>query len=298
MYLWERGDWPAFRWDADALLSPLADVRGRHGRLLGAMSQLGFDLKIESELQATTEDVLKTSEIEGEALDPAGVRSSVARRLGVSAGGASVFDRTADGVVEMVLDATQHYGRPLSLERLRGWHAALFPTGYSGVRKITVADSRTDRDGPMRVVSGAMGRERVHFEAPPAERVATEMDRFLTWFNDRPSMDALLRSAVAHLWFVTIHPFDDGNGRIARAIADLALAQMEGTGQRFYSLSAQIRQERSRYYGTLETTQRGTVDVTEWLAWFVACFGRAIDEAEAERRTVIDESGVLAALRA
>ena len=287
MYLWERGDWPAFRWDADALLSPLADARGRHGRLLGAMSQLGFDLQIESELQATTEDVVKTSEIEGETLDPAVVRSSVARRLGMSAGGVSVFDRTADGVVDMVLDATQHHGRTLSPERLRGWHAALFPTGYSGVRKITVADWRADRDGPMRVVSGAMGRERVHFEAPPAVRVATEMDRFLTWFNDRPPMDGLLRSAVAHLWFVTIHPFDDGNGRIGRAIADLALAQMEGTGQRFYSLSAQIRQERSRYYRMLETTQRGTLDITDWLAWFVACFGRAIDEAETERRTVL-----------
>ena len=287
MYLWDRADWPAFRWDADALLTALADARSRQGRLLGTMSQLGFDLKVESELHATTEDVVKTSEIEGQTLDAAGVRSSVARRLGVSVGGVSVSDRTADGVVEMVLDATQHHDRPLTRERLRGWHAALFPTGYSGVRKITIAGWRTDREGPMRVVSGPMGRQRVHYQAPPAERVAVEMDRFLSWFNSRPPIDGLLRSAVAHLWLVTIHPFDDGNGRIARAIADLALAQMEGTGQRFYSVSAQIRRERSRYYRTLETTQRGTLDITEWLAWFVACFGRAIDEAETEHGAVL-----------
>ena len=293
LYLWERADWPAFRWDADALLTPLADARARQGRLLGTMSQLGFDLMVESELHATTEDVVKTSEIEGETLDAASVRSSVARRLGVSVGGVSVADRTADGVVEMVVDATRHHDRLLSAERLRGWHAALFPTGYSGVRKITIADWRTDREGPMRVVSGPMGRKRVHYEAPPAERVAVEIDRFLSWFNarpsrdGRPSIDGLLRSAVAHLWFVTIHPFDDGNGRIARAIADLALAQMEGTGRRFYSVSAQIRRERSLYYRTLETTQSGTLDITEWLAWFVACFGSAIGEAETEHGAVL-----------
>ena len=289
-YLWERTDWPRFRWDAETLLAPLADARNRQGRLLGTMSQLGFDLKIESELQATIEDVLKTSEIEGEALDLASVRSSVARRLGVSQGGASVSDRTVDGVVEMVLDATQHHGRPLTVERLWGWHAALFPTGYSGVRKITVADWRTDRDGPMRVVSGPMGKERVHFEAPPAERVASEMERFVSWFAGRPPVDCLLRSGVAHLWFVTIHPLDDGNGRIARAIADLALAQMEGTGQRFYSVSAQIMRERSRYYRMLETAQRGTLDITEWLAWFIACFGRAIDDALTEHRVVLGKA--------
>ena len=287
LYLWERADWPEFRWDADALLTPLADARARQGRLLGTMSQLGLDLMVESELHATTEDVVKTSEIEGETLDAASVRSSVARRLGVSVGGVPVADRTADGVVEMVLDATQHHDRLLSAERLRGWHAALFPTGYSGVRKITIADWRTDREGPMRVVSDSMGRQRVHYEALPAERVAVEMDRFLSWFNARPTIDGLLRSAVAHLWFVTIHPFDDGNGRIARAIADLALAQMEGTGRRFYSVSAQVRRERSRYYRTLETTQRGTLDITEWLAWFVACFGSAIGDAETQHGAVL-----------
>jgi Fic family protein len=287
VYIWQDDDWPRFRWDAEALLAPLAEARHKQGRLLGQMKRLGFDLQLEAELRATVEDVIRTSEIEGEKLDLASVRSSVARRLGLPDAGLTPSDRKVEGVVEMMLDATRNHTKPLTPERLSGWHAALFPTGYSSLHKITVGDWRTDKDGPMQVVSGPEGRRKVHYEAPPAKRLRAEMKRFLAWFNDPPPMDGLLRSGVAHLWFVTIHPFDDGNGRIARAIADLALARMEGTGQRFYSVSAQIQRERARYYEVLERSQKGALDITEWLAWFVVCFGRAIDTAEEESRSVL-----------
>ncbi len=287
MYIWQDDDWPRFRWDADSLLAPLADARHKQGDLLGQMKRLGFDLRREAELQATVEDVIRTSEIEGEKLDPASVRSSVARRLGLPDAGLLPSDRKVEGVVEMMLDAMHNHAKPLTAERLFAWHAALFPTGYSGLRKIMVGDWRTDMDGPMQVVSGPEGRQKVHYEAPPAKRLGPEMKRFLAWFNRPPPMDGLLRSGIAHLWFVTIHPFEDGNGRIARAIADLALAQMEGTGQRFYSVSAQIRHERSRYYEVLERTQRKDLDVTEWLTWFMVCFGRAVDTAEEKSRSVL-----------
>lgn len=287
MYIWQDDDWPRFRWDAEALLAPLAEARHKQGRLLGQMKRLGFDLQLEAELRATVEDVIRTSEIEGEKLDLASVRSSVARRLGLPDAGLTPSDRKVEGVVEMMLDAMRNHTKPLTPERLSGWHAALFPTGYSSLHKITVGDWRTGKDGPMQVVSGPEGRRKVHYEAPPAVRVPAEMERFLAWFNEPPPMDGLLRSGVAHLWFVTIHPFDDGNGRIARAIADLALAQMEGTGQRFYSVSAQIQRERARYYEVLERTQKGALDITEWLSWFVVCFGRAIDTAEEESRSVL-----------
>ena len=279
-YIHERSDWPEFRWDPKVLAEPLAAVRHRQGRLIGRMEGLGFDLRREATLRTLTEDVTTSSEIEGEILDRDQVRSSIARRLGMDIGGLVPADRDVEGVVEMILDATQNHTRELTDERLFGWHAALFPTGRSGMRRITVGAWRDDTSGPMRVVSGPVGRERVHFEAPQAARVAGDMQAFLAWFNGGKGIDPVLKAGVAHLWFVTIHPFDDGNGRIARAIADMQLARSEQSPQRFYSMSAQIRQERKAYYGILETTQKGDLDITEWLTWFLACLSRAFDGAE------------------
>jgi Fic family protein len=279
-YIHELPSWPKFRWDNEALAGPLAAVRHRQGRLIGRMESLGFPLRSEAVLQTLTEDVVKSSEIEGEILDRDQVRSSIARRLGIDIGALTPADRDVEGVVEMMLDATQNYDQPLTDERLFGWHAALFPTGRSGMQRITVGAWRDDRSGPMRVVSGAIGRERVHYEAPKAARLAQEMKAFLAWFNEDSTIDAVLKAAVAHLWFVTIHPFDDGNGRIARAISDMQLARSEKSPQRFYSMSAQIRQERKAYYDMLEATQKGDLDVTPWLEWFLACLGRAFDGAE------------------
>ena len=244
------------------------------------MEALGFNLRQEAVLQTLTSDVVKSSEIEGETLDAAQVRSSIARRLGMDVGALKPADRHVDGVVEMMLDATRRYDQPLTDERLFGWHAALFPTARSGLSRIRVGAWRDDSAGPMQVVSGPVGRERVHFEAVAASRLAREMAAFLEWFNRRPEIDEVLKASLAHLWFVTIHPFDDGNGRIARAIADMALARSENSPQRFYSMSAQIRQERSAYYGVLESTQQGTLDVTAWVEWFLGCLGRAIDGAQ------------------
>ena len=277
MYIHERSDWPQFTWDADALAVPLAAVRHQQGRLLGRMEGLGFTLREEALLSTLTEDVVKTSEIEGEILDAAQVRSSLARRLGIDIGGLKPVDRHVEGVVEMMLDATQNYAQPLTEQRLWGWHAALFPTGYSGLHKITVGRWRDDGAGPMQVVSGAIGREKVHFEAPAAARLPLEITAFLGWFESEQTMDPVLKAAIAHLWFVTLHPLDDGNGRIARAIADLALARSENSKQRFYSMSAQIRMEREAYYTLLERTQKGGLDITPWLEWFLACLHRAID---------------------
>ncbi len=278
-YIHERADWPNLRWSDEQLAQPLAAVRHRQGRLVGHMEALGFPLREEAVLQALTEDVIKSSEIEGEVLDRDQVRSSIARRLGMDIGGLVQADRNVEGVVEMMLDATQNYAAPLTAERLHDWHAALFPTGRSGMSKITVGAWRTGADGPMQVVSGPIGRERVHYEAPEAARLDAEMGKFLTWF-ETAHPDPVLKAAIAHLWFVTIHPFDDGNGRIARAIADLALARAEGTAQRFYSMSAQIRVERKAYYDMLEATQKGDVDITPWLLWFIGCLDRAFDGAE------------------
>jgi len=251
------------------------------------MERLGFDLQLEAEFRATVEDVLKSSQIEGELLDLSSVRSSVARRLGLPQGGSSPSDRRVEGVVEMMLDAMHNHREPLTKERLFGWHAALFPTGYSGLHKIAVGAWRADSDGPMQVVSGPVGRQKIHCQAPPADRVAREMEDFLFWFNDPPPMDGLVRSAIAHLWLVTIHPFEDGNGRIARAVADLAIAQMEGSGQRFYSMSSRLQRERAKYYQMLERTQKGSLDVTPWLAWFLECFSRAINDAETDSARVL-----------
>ena len=279
MYIWERPEWPNFRWVDAALIAPLAAAHHKQGRLLGRMEGLGFDLKLRAQLETLTEDVIKSSEIEGEVLDRDSVRSSVARRLGIPEGALAPSDQKTEGVVEMMLDATQRFDQPLTVERLCGWQAALFPTGFSGMRPIRVGEWRDDADGPMQVVSGAIGRERVHYQAPPAKRVDEEMRRFVAWFVTDASQN-LLRAGLAHLWFVTIHPFEDGNGRIARAIADQALAQLEQSPQRFYSLSSQIRQERKAYYDTLEATQKGSLDITPWLHWFLACFSRAVDGAD------------------
>lgn len=280
MYLWEKPDWPAFTWDEKALTSPLAQVSREQGRLLGKMEALGFDLRNEAHLRTLTEDVLKSSEIEGEKLERDQVRSSIARRLGMDIGGLVPADRDVEGVVEMMLDATGNYDQPLTEERLFAWHASLFPTGRSGMHKIRVGAWRDDRTGPMEIVSGAIGKEKVHYQAPPAKRLPHEMAKFLDWFEGPKDTDPLLTAGLAHLWFVTIHPFDDGNGRIARAIADMALARSEITGQRFYSMSAQIRRERNDYFMTLETTQKGELDVTRWQAWFLECLHRAIDGAQ------------------
>jgi Fic family protein len=290
MYIWQRPNWPDFRWGSAALLEPLAVARLKQGQLLGKMEHLGFGLKLEAELAALTEDVIKSSEIEGEILDRNSVRSSLARRLGVPDAGIAPTDRRVEGVVEMMLDATQNYVRPLTPQRLFGWQAALFPTGFSGLRPILTGAWRTDAEGPMQVVSGPIGRDRVHYEAPPASKIEEEMEGFLAWFNGKPTAEGLLRAGLAHLWFVTIHPFEDGNGRIARAIADQALAQSENVGQRFYSVSSQIRAERNHYYDSLERTQRGDVDVTDWLLWFLGCFSRAIDGAQTIMASVLQRA--------
>jgi len=279
-YIHELPDWPRFIWKPERLTEKLVAVRYRQGRLLGHMDALGFQLREEAVLQTLTEDVLKSSEIEGEFLNKDQVRSSIARRLGMDIAGLIPADRNVEGVVEMMLDATQNYSAPLTQERMFAWHAALFPTGHSGMHKITVGLWRKDREGPMQVVSGPIGRHRVHYEAPKAFQLAKEMRAFLKWFHQDKTLDLVLKSAIAHLWFVTIHPFDDGNGRIARAISDLTLARSEKSPQRFYSMSAQIREERKDYYDILEATQKGSLDITRWLEWFLDCLDRAIAGAE------------------
>lgn len=290
MYIWEQDGWPGLHWNDEKLSRLLARVSREQGRLLGKMEGLGFALRSEAHLQTLTEDVVKSSEIEGETLDSAQVRSSIARRLGMDVGGMVPADRNVEGVVEMMLDATGNYAQSLDAERLFGWHAALFPAGRSGMRKIIAGNWRDDRDGPMQVVSGPIGREKVHYEAPPALRVADEMEKFLKWFAAPGDLDPLLTVGLAHLWFVTIHPFDDGNGRIARAIADMALARSENTGQRFYSMSGQIRRERDDYYTVLERTQKGPLDVTAWQDWFLNCLGRAIEGADGTLGAVMDKA--------
>lgn len=290
MYLWERPDWPRWRWDERRIATPLAAARHDQGLLLGRMRSLGFELREEAALATLTEDVLKTSEIEGEKLDRAQVRSSLARRLGMNVAGLVRADRHVDGVVEMMLDATQNFARRLTRRRLFDWHASLFPTGRSGMRRISVGAWRDDRAGPMQVVSGPIGKEKVHFVAPPAERVNAEVEAFLDWFGRAPESDPVLISALAHLWLVTIHPFDDGNGRIARAVADLALARSEQSAQRFYSMSCQIQRERNGYYGILERTQKGSLEVTAWLEWFLGCFCRAIGNSQDILRGTLDKA--------
>jgi len=279
-YIWQADDWPNWHYDLAALAGPLAEVSRAQGLLMGRLSDVGMALRDQASLSALTEDVVKTSEIEGERLDVESVRSSIARRLWADIGALAPVDRHVEGVVEMVLDATANCQAPVTRERLFGWHAALFPTGYSGLSRIKVGGWRDDASGPMQVVSGPIGRQRVHFEAPPADRLEAETGRFLEWVNADSGEPPLIKAGLAHLWFVSLHPFDDGNGRIARATGDLLLARADGSPQRFYSLSAQIQRERKAYYDILERTQKGTLDVTEWLAWFLDTLHRAIDQAQ------------------
>lgn len=280
MHIHENKNWPNFFWDSQKLANLLAEIRHRQGKMLGRMEALGFSVRTEATLDNLTLEVVKSSEIEGEILDINQVRSSIARRLGIEVAGLVSSDRHVDGVVDMMLDATQSFEKPHSEERLYGWQAALFPTGRSGLSKITVGAWRTGENGPMQVISGAYGKEKVHFEAPEASRLPNEMAAFLDWFNAANDLDPVLKSAIAHLWFVTVHPFEDGNGRVARAIADMQLARADKTAQRFYSMSAQIRLERNDYYNILEQTQKGSLDITEWLTWFLTCLGRSFDQVE------------------
>lgn len=291
-YIHQKTDWPNLKWDDAKLLPLLADVRHRQGRLLGRMEGLGFRLRAEASLTTLTSDVIKSSAIEGSLLDAAQVRSSIARRLGLDFGGNAKASSDVEGVVEMMLDATQKYAEPLTAERLFGWHASLFPTGRSGMRRITVGAWRPADIGAMQVVSGPMGRERIHFEAPASGRLEREVSAFLEWFEAANGIDPVLKAGVAHFWFVTIHPFEDGNGRISRAIADMALARAEGTIERFYSMSTQIEAEKNEHYLNLERSQKGGVDITSWLEWFLGCLGRAVAGAESGLASVLRKAKV------
>jgi len=288
-YIHQQKDWPNFKWDNEALLSTLGRVRNLQGKLTGKMESLGFDLRNDASLQILTQDILKSSEIEGEILNPDQVRSSIARRLGMDIAGLVSSDRNVEGMVEMMLDATQQYNKGLSVERLFDWHSALFPTGRNGMSKIMVGNWRKG-SAPMQVVSGAMGKEKVHFEAPETSVIEPEMQRFLEWFNVEEQLDPVIKAAVAHLWFITIHPFDDGNGRIARAITDMMLARADESPQRFYSMSAQIRLERKEYYDILERTQKGSLDITNWLKWFLNCLLDALNATGEKLESVLFKS--------
>ncbi|MBU3625067.1 Fic family protein [Polynucleobacter sp. JS-Safj-400b-B2] len=286
-YIWQDSQWPHWEYDLRQLTGLLTQAYHAQGRLLGRLHDIGIDLRDQESLRVLTEDVIKTSEIEGEKLDPSSVRSSIARRLGIDIVALAPADRYVDGVVDMVLDATQHHQKNLTQERLFGWHAALFSSGHSCLSKILVGAWRDDALGPMQVVSGPVSRQQIHFEAPPAPFMPTEMEQFLLWFNIDQQDDPIIKAGLAHLWFVTLHPFDDGNGRIARAIGDMALARADGSAQRFYSLSAQIGRDRKNYYELLEKTQKGALDVTQWLTWFLSSLLSAIEVAEAALSTTL-----------
>ncbi len=288
-YIYEYADWPEFTWNNEELLFTLGQVRNLQGKLTGKMEALGFVLREEAVLETITLDVLKSTEIEGEVLNLKEVRSSVARHLGLNVPGLVRSDRNVDGVVEMMLDATQQYKKPLTANRLFGWHSSLFPSGRSGHYKITVGKWRDNKTGPMQVVSGAMGKERVHFQAPHSKVLAKEMNKFLKWFNAKDTLDPVIKAALAHLWFITIHPFDDGNGRIARAIADMQLARADGSTQRFYSMSAQIKTERSKYYSVLEKTQRGNLNVSGWMNWFLNCLKSSLNASDKTLGNVLNK---------
>jgi len=287
IYIHQQKNWTNFKWEIEDVVNLLSEARNLQGRLIGKMESLGFDLRNEALLGALTQDVIKSSEIEGEILDHEQVRSSIARKLGMEIAGAVESDRNVDGVVDMMLDATQNCFEPLTVDRLFDWHAALFPSGRSGMYKITVAGWRKDTTGPMQVVSGALGKEKVHFQAPDSDLIEKEMDKFLDWFNNDESIDMVIKAAVAHLWFVTIHPFEDGNGRITRALTDMLLARADGTNQRFYSLSAQIRLERKKYYDILEKTQKGNLNITEWISWFLKCLINALKSTDTILKKVL-----------
>jgi len=280
MYIYENLNWPEFKWGNESILPLLSTVRFKQGKIVGEMRSLGFALKDQANLEMLTLDIIKTSEIEGELLDPDQVRSSIARRLGLEISGLVASDRNVDGVVDMMLDATRNYDKELNKDRLFSWHSSLFPSGYSGINKIITANWRNDSTGPMQVVSGPVSKEKVHFQAPAAEKVDQEMQLFFEWFNSSQDIDLLLKAGIAHLWFVTIHPFDDGNGRIARALTDMVLAQSDQQPYRFYSMSTQIRNERTKYYEILEKTQKGKLDITEWLEWFLNCLLNSLEASE------------------
>lgn len=280
IYIYQKEDWPNFKWDSKEIILPLSNVRYLQGKLLGKMEALGFELKSEAVLETLTTEVIKSSEIEGLVLDLDQVRSSIARRLGIKVSGLVPSDRNVDGVVEMMIDATQNTNKTMTAERLFGWHSAIFPSGRSGMYKIIVGNWRDDSTGPMQVVPGAMGKEKVHYQAPPAIDIKKEMKTFLLWFNKDSAEDLLIKSALAHLWFVTIHPFEDGNGRIARALGDMLLAKSDGSSQRFYSMSLQIRAERKEYYNILEKTQKGSLDITPWLSWYLKCLENVLNSSD------------------
>jgi Fic family protein len=280
IYIYQQSDWPKFKWNCKSIFLPHSNVRHLQGKLVGKMETLGFKLRNEAVLETLTTEVIKTSEIEGQILDLDQVRSSIARRLGIEVSGLVPSDRNVDGVVEMMLDATQNYKKTLTTDRLFGWHSALFSSGRSGMYKIIVSKWRDDSTGPMQVVSGALGKEKVHFEAPPAEEIRKEMKSFISWFNKEPDQDLILKSAISHLWFITIHPFEDGNGRIARALSEMLLTRSDETPQRFYSMSSQIRAERKDYYDILEKTQKGTLDITDWLVWYLKCLADALNSSD------------------
>ncbi len=289
-YVHQRSSWPDLTWDSEALAGVLAAVRHKQGKHLGRMEALGFQLRSEAGLSMLTEEVMKSSAIEGEKLAADEVRSSIARRLGLDVAGLPRPGRRVEGMVEMMLDATRNFAAPLTRDRLCAWHAALFPTGRSGMQRITVGDWRRDEAGPMQVVSGPVGKEKVHFEAPAAARLEAEMAAFLAWFDSRPSIDPVLMAGVAHFRFVTIHPFDDGNGRLARAIAEMALSRADGTKDRYYSMSSGIEAERADYYRELASAQRGSLDITGWLLWFLGCLDRTIDAAERSLGMVLEKA--------
>lgn len=276
MCIYQNVDWPNFTWDNDRLLTTLSKVRNLQGRIIGKMESIGFNLRNEAILETLTLDVIKSTEIEGEVLNPDLVRSSIAKRLGLDIGALDNSDRNIDGIVDLIIDATKNCNEPISADRLFGWHAALFPAGRSGLYKIMVGSWRIDSTGPMQVVSGAMGKEKVHYQAPESSVIPTEMDQFMDWINSKTDLEPVIKAAIAHLWFVTIHPFDDGNGRIGRALTDLLLARADGSTQRFYSMSSQIRKERKTYYDILESTQKGGLDITNWLSWFLNCLMDAL----------------------
>ena len=286
-YIYQQDDWPHFTWDSEELLALLGKVRNLQGKIVGRMESLGFELRSEAVLETLTLDVTKSTEIEGETLNPEQVRSSLARRLGMDIPGLVFSDRDVDGVVDMMLDATQQFEKALTTERLFDWHCALFPTGRSGMHKIATGRWRDDSTGPMQVVSGAMGKEKVHYQAPDAEEIEKEMNLFIDWFDNENKSDPVIKAGLAHLWFVTLHPFEDGNGRMARALTDMLLARADGISQRFYSMSSQIRLERKNYYGILKKSQKGRLDVTEWLSWFLNCLSNALNASNQTLEKVI-----------
>ncbi len=290
IYIHENENWTEFTWDEKLVSKELAETRNLQGRLLGKMESLGFDLQDEAVLNTLTLEVVKSSEIEGEILDSDQVRSSIARRLGIEWAGAVESERHIDGIVEMMLDATQRYSAQLTKERLFGWHSSLFPTGWSNMYKIVVADWRKDTTGPMQVVSGALGKERIHYEAPPSERIENEMQGFINWIEKDIEIDPVLKSAIAHLWFITIHPFEDGNGRIARAITEMLLARSDNSVKRFYSMSSQIRIERKKYYEILEYTQKRTSEITEWIIWFLQCLRNSFESTSDLLSKILDKA--------